>query len=118
MAYEGKSTGGFKSSKPRTSDAGPSKPKQTTEPRAAPSFVSTLQDEGADFPRGGGSALTPLELKQTRAEGRREAEQDVAREVSARGTGYFLDRADQVVFFSKGKVSRDGDRSASVKPRG
>ncbi len=43
-------------------------------PRAAPSFTSALQSEEVDFPRGGGTTLTPLEVKQVRAEGRAEAD--------------------------------------------
>lgn len=52
------------------------------EPRPAPSFVSTLKAEETDFPRGGGTSLTALEVKQTRAEGRREAEAEDRAEVS------------------------------------
>ena len=77
---------GKPSRKSRVSDistsAGLSNVKTTTGPRAAPSFVSTLKDEETNFPRGGGSALTPLELKQTRAEGRREADEEAAKEVT------------------------------------
>lgn len=51
------------------------------EPRPAPTFVSTLQAEETDFPRGGGTSLTALEVKQTRAEGRREAEEEAQAEV-------------------------------------
>jgi rRNA biogenesis protein RRP5 len=63
-------------SKPRrTEDKDGVKPTKTAaEPRAAPSFVSTLKAEETDFPRGGGTSLTALEVKQTRDEGRREAE--------------------------------------------
>jgi len=87
MAIDRKSSkGDFKSNKPRpsASDAGPSssKPKHD-EPRPTPSFVSTLKDEETDFPRGGGTSLTALEVKQTRAEGRREAESEAAQDVSA-----------------------------------
>jgi len=85
MAIDGKTKGDFKAKAPRTSaaDAGPStlKPKHD-EPRPTPSFVSTLKDEETDFPRGGGTSLTALEVKQTRAEGRREAENEDALDVS------------------------------------
>ncbi|OCF37082.1 rRNA biogenesis protein RRP5 [Kwoniella heveanensis CBS 569] len=64
------------SKKPRTENTGP---------RPAPSFTSALKDEETDFPRGGGSSLTPLELKQTRAEGRREAEDEARAEAAQRG---------------------------------
>ncbi|WVQ96181.1 hypothetical protein IAU59_003284 [Kwoniella sp. CBS 9459] len=64
------------SKKPRTENTGP---------RPAPSFTSALKDEETDFPRGGGSSLTPLELKQTRAEGRREAEDEAKAEAAQRG---------------------------------
>ena len=46
----------------------------TTAPRPAPAFLSALKEDEVDFPRGGGSSLTALELKQTRDEGRREAD--------------------------------------------
>lgn len=59
----------------------PAKP-AAAEPRPAPAFVSTLQAEETDFPRGGGTNLTALEVKQTRAEGRREAEAESKAEVS------------------------------------
>lgn len=52
------------------------------EPRPAPSFVSSLRAEETDFPRGGGTSLTALEVKQTRAEGRREAEAEAQAEAS------------------------------------
>ncbi|WWC95372.1 hypothetical protein V866_002234 [Kwoniella sp. B9012] len=54
-------------------------------PRPAPAFLSALKDEETDFPRGGGSSLTPLELKQTRAEGRREAEEEARAEAASKG---------------------------------
>ncbi|KAL1413196.1 rRNA biogenesis protein rrp5 [Vanrija albida] len=47
-------------------------------PRAAPAFTSALQSEEVDFPRGGGSSFTALEMKQIRAEGQREADAEVA----------------------------------------
>lgn len=62
--------------------ADPSKSKPTTAPRAAPAFLSALNDEENDFPRGGGSSLTPFELRQIQVEGRREADAEVAAEVS------------------------------------
>lgn len=65
--------------------AGPSKvaaaPVSTV--RTAPSFTSALKDEETDFPRGGGTSLTALEMKQIRDEGRREADEEVAKEVSS-----------------------------------
>lgn len=54
----------------------------TIEPRAAPTFVSSLKAEETDFPRGGGTSLTALEVKQTKAEGRREAEAEDRAEVN------------------------------------
>ena len=65
-----------------TSVAGPSKPKPSTAPRPALSFLSTLKDEETDFPRGGGSSLTPFEQRQVQAEGRREADAEAEAEVS------------------------------------
>jgi rRNA biogenesis protein RRP5 len=68
-------------SKPRRTEDG-SQPKLTTEPRPMPTFVSTLKAEETDFPRGGGTSLTALEVKQTRDEGRREAEAEDRADVS------------------------------------
>jgi rRNA biogenesis protein RRP5 len=71
-------------SKPRNGDReeGDKPAKTAAEPRPMPSFVSTLRAEETDFPRGGGTSLTALEVKQTRDEGRREAEADTRAEVS------------------------------------
>jgi hypothetical protein len=68
-------------SKPRRTEDG-TQPKPTTEPRPMPTFVSTLKAEETDFPRGGGTSLTALEVKQTRDEGRREAEAEDRADVS------------------------------------
>lgn len=43
-------------------------------------FRSALVSEEVDFPRGGGSGLTPLEYKEVLGEARKEADADVARE--------------------------------------
>lgn len=70
-------------SKPRNRDREEGdKPAKAAEPRPTPSFVSTLRAEETDFPRGGGTSLTALEVKQTRDEGRREAEAENKAEVS------------------------------------
>lgn len=78
-----------KQKKARTSISGTEKPIKKdatkTEPRPAPAFVSTLKQEETDFPRGGGTTLTALEVKQARDEGRREAMAESQAEVS-RGT--------------------------------
>ena len=50
-------------------------------PRPAPAFLSALREEEVDFPRGGGSSLTALELKQTRDEGLREADAEASAQV-------------------------------------
>jgi rRNA biogenesis protein RRP5 len=71
-------------SKPRRTEDG-TQPKPTTEPRPMPTFVSTLKAEETDFPRGGGTSLTALEVKQTRDEGRREAEAEDRADVSPFG---------------------------------
>lgn len=68
-------------SKPRRTEDG-SQPKPAVEPRAMPTFVSTLKAEETDFPRGGGTSLTALEVKQTRDEGRKEAEAEDRADVS------------------------------------
>lgn len=51
----------------------------TTKPSNAPRpvFSSALVADETEFPRGGGTTLTPLEHKEVREEGRREAEKDV-----------------------------------------
>jgi rRNA biogenesis protein RRP5 len=67
-------------------------------PRAAPSFVSSLQNEEGDFPRGGGTSLTAFEMKQVREEGRREADEEAAAEVCLQSLGrgsYFDWRSDE-----------------------
>jgi rRNA biogenesis protein RRP5 len=69
-------------SKPRRTEDGEKPTRTTVEPRAMPSFVSTLKAEETDFPRGGGTSLTALEVKQTRDEGRREAEAEDRADVS------------------------------------
>ena len=74
--------GSFDKSAESTAVAGPSKPKTTISPRTAPSFLSSLKDDQTDFPRGGGSSLTPIELKQIKAEGRKEADAENEAEVS------------------------------------
>ena len=61
----------------------PSKAK-TVAPRPAPAFLSALQNEEVDFPRGGGSSLTPLELKQSQVEGRREADAEATASIGKR----------------------------------
>ena len=58
-----------------------SKPKPSITPRPARSFLSALKDDETDFPRGGGSSLTPFEQRQVQAEGRREADEDAEVEV-------------------------------------
>ena len=50
----------------------------SSQPR--PVFASALLADEGDFPRGGGTTLTPLEYKEVRDEGRKEAEKDVEAE--------------------------------------
>ena len=66
----------FRSHKPPPADRKPA-----AAPRSAPAFLSALKEEEVDFPRGGGSSLTALELKQTRDEGRREADAETITQV-------------------------------------
>ncbi|RXK36068.1 hypothetical protein M231_06662 [Tremella mesenterica] len=73
---------GFKLKRPRPSDSSTTTSKPNTAPRPVPSFLSSLQNEETDFPRGGGTTLTALELKQTLQEGRREADAEVQAESS------------------------------------
>lgn len=77
--------GSDRAQKPRHSnaDAGPSKAGPASALRTAPSFVSSLQNDEGDFPRGGGTSLTAFEVKQVREEGRREADAEAAAEVSS-----------------------------------
>jgi rRNA biogenesis protein RRP5 len=57
-------------------------------PSAAPRqvFTSSLVADETDFPRGGGTTLTPFEYKGLREEGRREADTEIAevRDIAAR----------------------------------
>ncbi|EJT49659.1 rRNA processing-related protein [Trichosporon asahii var. asahii CBS 2479] len=57
----------------------PAVKKPRTEARPAPAFTSALQSEEVDFPRGGGTSLTALEVKQTRAEGARQADAEMGK---------------------------------------
>ncbi len=59
--------------KARTADAGAA-PKK---PSVNPVFTSALVADETDFPRGGGTSLTPLELKETREAGRKQADSEV-----------------------------------------
>ena len=80
--------GGNKTKRPRPSDSTTEfKKSDKTEsaPRAAPSFLSSLQSDETDFPRGGGTTLTPLEYKQVLQEGRREADAEAHAEVRRSG---------------------------------
>jgi hypothetical protein len=52
-------------------------PQSRADTKEANSGSSILNAEDIDFPRGGGSALTPLEHKETRAEGVKEAEMEI-----------------------------------------
>lgn len=73
------STRPFKKSKP-TSDA-PSAAHHSTAPTSVP-YKSSLVSDEVDFPRGGGSTLTPLEFKEATNEARKEADADALVEVS------------------------------------
>lgn len=64
--------------KAKTEDASAKKP--SAAPR--PVFTSSLVADETDFPRGGGTSLTPFEYKGLREEGRREADVEIA-EVSS-----------------------------------
>lgn len=55
----------------RTKDKGKEKAKQPEQP------VSSLIAEEVDFPRGGGTTLTPLEVKAIRVEGQKEADAEL-----------------------------------------
>ncbi|KAI5448963.1 rRNA biogenesis protein rrp5 [Naganishia albida] len=58
----------------------------TKKPSAAPRpvFTSSLVADETDFPRGGGTSLTPFEYKGLREEGRREADAEIAEEKKKR----------------------------------
>jgi rRNA biogenesis protein RRP5 len=60
--------------KAKTEDAPAKKP--SAAPR--PVFTSSLVADETDFPRGGGTSLTPFEYKGLREEGRREADVEIA----------------------------------------
>lgn len=59
------------SKKTRTADSGRAKHPESVQP------ASTLLTEEFDFPRGGGTTLTPAEVKATRAEGVKEANEEL-----------------------------------------
>ena len=51
---------------------------EKTKKKDKPAVVtSTLVSEDVDFPRGGGTSFTPLEVKAIRAEGAQEADQEL-----------------------------------------
>lgn len=62
----------------QTNSTTPTDKPATSQPR--PVFTSALLADEGDFPRGGGTTLTPLEYKEVRDEGRKEAEKDVEAE--------------------------------------
>ncbi|EIW71695.1 hypothetical protein TREMEDRAFT_27162 [Tremella mesenterica DSM 1558] len=96
---------GFKPKRPRPSDSSTTTSKPNTAPRPVPSFLSSLQNEETDFPRGGGTTLTALELKQTLQEGRREADAEVQAEVCQ-------------ISFCIGQASDTQSSTAAVKRNG
>ena len=51
------------------------KPKTEKATKAAPPATSTLISEEVDFPRGGGTSLSALEVKTLRAEATKEADE-------------------------------------------
>jgi rRNA biogenesis protein RRP5 len=64
-------------------EAEPSKkPKKIKFTSDEPKLSSKLAPEEVDFPRGGGSAFTPLEYKKMRSEAIREADAELVFEVS------------------------------------
>lgn len=67
-------TGSRPTKKAKTEEAAVKKP--SAAPRQV--FTSTLVADETDFPRGGGTTLTPFEYKGLREEGRREAETEIA----------------------------------------
>ena len=78
-----------KKSKP-TTDKAPVQPQQprtipTTATQGPPTlpYKSSLVQDDVDFPRGGGSALTPFEFKEATNEARKEADADARVEVSS-----------------------------------
>lgn len=64
--------------KPRTEGEENAERPASTQPKQV--FTSALVADEADFPRGGGTTLTPLEYKEIREEGRQEADRDVDQE--------------------------------------
>jgi rRNA biogenesis protein RRP5 len=57
--------------------AGVSKPAKRVESPEPVTHVSTLVPDEIDFPRGGGTSFTPLEVKAIRQEGMDEANEEV-----------------------------------------
>lgn len=64
----------------RSAPAKKAKPADSSSSKDPTAFRSALVSEEVDFPRGGGSGLTPLEYKEVLGEARKEADADVARE--------------------------------------
>jgi hypothetical protein len=90
-------------------------------PRPAPSFLSSLQSDETDFPRGGGSSLTALEYKQVREEGRREAEDEVRKEAgsgSGGGVGQGVKRKRQVSEREKKRLDKNVVKGPSKEIEG
>jgi rRNA biogenesis protein RRP5 len=67
-----------KSKKSKPNDSAGSKGQENTRSNGdAPSHVSKLISEEVDFPRGGGTSFTPLEVRNLRAEAAQEADQEL-----------------------------------------
>lgn len=72
------SQNGRHSKKSRVTDSGKAKHPKSMQP------TSTLLTEEVDFPRGGGTTFTPAEVKAIRAEGIKEANEELIKVCPAR----------------------------------
>lgn len=66
--------------KPKRSLDSDKKSEKPARPVVPPTFTSSLLTDEVDFPRGGGTSLTPFETKQSIQEGRREADLEVKKD--------------------------------------
>ena len=66
---------GTPKAKKSKTEAPPKKPKERAEKPAQP--ISALVSDDIDFPRGGGTTLTPLEVKTLRVEAAKEADKEL-----------------------------------------
>jgi rRNA biogenesis protein RRP5 len=99
-----------KSKRPRLNEAQKKKAgtKAQTPTRQQPSI---LIQEDVDFPRGGGTSLTPLEVKTIRAEAAKEADEALFKVCAAAHIECVLN----IEFYSAGSCGQDFPKKAQVR---